>query len=151
MATGTDITRSASRDAGAAIVNLEDYKSGKGEGTEKGKVTSQAARNTHSNGTVSEARNPGSTKQSEGRKNEEVKPSTQRTSGTSTHQPSQHRKPSGRMESHQEVAASRESDKHITRWEAEQQIKKRNANPSTETVKRSESRQPKAKESKRRK
>lgn len=151
MATGTAITRSASRDAGVAIVNLDDYKSGKSEGTDKGKGTSQAARNTHLNGPASEARNPGSTKQSGGRKNEEVKPSTQRTSGTSSQQPSQHRKPSGRMESHHEVAASREPDKHITRWEADQQIKKRNANPSPEMVKRSESRQPKAKESKQRK
>lgn len=151
LSAGTAITRSASRDARSAVVNLDDYKSGKGEGAGKANSTSPAARNTNSNGTVSEARNPGSTKQSEGQKKEEVKPSTQRTSGTSTHQPSQHRKPSVRMESHHEVAASRVSDKHITQWEADQQIKKRNANQSPETVKRSESRQPKAKESKRRK
>ncbi|WP_435367787.1 CD3337/EF1877 family mobilome membrane protein [Metabacillus litoralis] len=151
LAAGTALTRSASRDAGAAIVNLNDYKSGKGEGTRKGNPTSQAARNTHVNGSVSEARSPGSTKHSEDRKNEEVKPSNQRTSGTSNHKPSQHRKPSGRMESQDEVAASRESEKHLTKWEAEQQIKKRNAIPTTETIKRSENREPKSKDPKQRK
>lgn len=145
LAAGTAITRSASRDAGAAIVNLDEYKSGKGN------ATSQAARTTPLNGSVSEARSPGSTKHSEGRKNDEVKSSNQRASGTSNHKPSQHRKPSGRMESQNEVAVSKESDKYLTRWEAEQQIKKRNATPPTETIKRSESREPKAKDTKQRK
>jgi hypothetical protein len=49
------------------------------------------------------------------------------------------------MDSKNEVAASRESDKYLTQWEAQQQIKSRNANPPTENVKRSESRNPSAK------
>ncbi|MEH7451188.1 hypothetical protein V7178_01660 [Gottfriedia acidiceleris] len=57
--------------------------------------------------------------------------------------PSPHRKESGKMESQNEVAASREPDKYLTRWEANQQIKNRKSNPSTETVKRSKSRKPK--------
>ncbi|MEH6908404.1 CD3337/EF1877 family mobilome membrane protein [Neobacillus drentensis] len=101
--------RSASRNAGAAIVHLDDYKSGKGEDANKSSNSSRAAR--------------------EARKNEEVKPSS-------------HRSPSGRMDSKNEVAASRESGKHLTQWEAQQQIKSRNANPSTENVKKSESRNP---------
>ncbi|WML27394.1 CD3337/EF1877 family mobilome membrane protein [Neobacillus sp. OS1-33] len=115
--------RSASRNAGAAIVHLDDYKSGKGEGSSKSNNPSQSARNSSR----------------EGRKNEEVKPSPP------------HRKPSGRMDSRNEVAASRESDKHLTQWEAQQQIKLRNANTSTENIKRSESREPKVKDSKQRK
>ncbi|PEL13865.1 CD3337/EF1877 family mobilome membrane protein [Bacillus sp. AFS017336] len=66
-----------------------------------------------------------------------------RSTGTNHHQPSSHRKSSGRMEGQNEVAASRESDKYLTKWEAQQQINKRRQNPSTEKVKRSESRKPK--------
>jgi hypothetical protein len=76
LAAGT-APRSASRNAGAAIVHLDDYKSGKGEEASKSSNPSQSARNSSR----------------EGRKNEEVKPSP-------------HRKPSGRMESKNEVAAS---------------------------------------------
>ncbi|PEC50960.1 hypothetical protein COJ46_01635 [Bacillus sp. AFS077874] len=62
---------------------------------------------------------------------------------TNQKQPSPHRKPSGRLESRKEVAASREPDKYLTKWEADQQIKNRNSKPSTESVKRSKSRKPK--------
>ncbi|MBT2738868.1 CD3337/EF1877 family mobilome membrane protein [Bacillus sp. ISL-7] len=103
----------------AGIVHLDDYKSGKGEEASKSSHSSQAARNSNR----------------EARKNEEVKPSS-------------HCSPSGRMDSKNEVAASRESDKHLTQWEAQQQIKSRNANPSTENVKRSESRNPSTKQRK---
>ncbi|WML42044.1 hypothetical protein RCG19_10695 [Neobacillus sp. OS1-2] len=99
-------------------MHLDDYKSGKGEEASKSRSnTNQAARNSNR----------------EARKNEEVKPSS-------------HRSPSGRMDSKNEVAASRE--KHLTQWEAQQQIKSRNANPPTENVKRSESRDPSAKQRK---
>ncbi|WML37971.1 hypothetical protein RCG19_12000 [Neobacillus sp. OS1-2] len=111
--------RSSSRNAGVAIVHLNDYKSGKGEEASKSSNSSQEARNANR----------------ESRINEEVKPS--------------HRsKPSGRIESQTEVAASREPAKHLTHWEAQQQIKSRNKNPSTENVKRSESRDPSAKQRK---
>ncbi|MCM3655404.1 CD3337/EF1877 family mobilome membrane protein [Metabacillus litoralis] len=212
-------TRSASRNAGAAIVNLDDYKSGKGEGAGKRKAPSQSSQN--SNRSVSEARNPSSPKQSEGRRNEEVKPSTKRTIDTVNYQSSPHRKPSGRMESENEVAAAknnnssqssrnsnrsvsearnpsspkrsegrgnegikssgqgttdaanyqpsphrkssgkiesenevaatREQGKHLTQWEVQQKLNAKKNNHSTETVKRSESRKPKEKENKKRK
>jgi len=103
----------------AGIVHLDDYKSGKGEEASKNSHSSQSARSSNR----------------EARKNEEVKPSS-------------HRSPSGRMDSKNEVAASRESDKYLTQWEAQQQIKSRNANPPTENVKRSESRDPSTKQRK---
>jgi hypothetical protein len=146
---GTNHARSASRNAGAAIVNLDDYKSGKGEGAKKNNNSVQASQNL--NRSVSQARHPQSNNQSKDRKNEERKPSNQRTSGNNQHQPSSHRKPSRRMESQKEAAASREPEKHITQWEAQQQIKGRNVNPSSDKVKRSESREPKVKSSKKRK
>jgi hypothetical protein len=145
----TNHARSASRNAGAAIVNLDDYKSGKGEGAKKNNNSVQASQ--HPNRSVSQARHPQSSNQSEDRKNEERKPFNQRTSGNNQHQPSSHRKPSRRMESQIEAAASREPEKHITQWEAQQQIKGRNVNPSSDKVKRSESREPKVKSSKKRK
>lgn len=117
LAAGTAAKRSASRNAGAAIVNLDDYKSGKGEGASKNHNL--------------EGRSQG------------AKPSFQRSAETNHQQPSPHRKPSGRMESQNEVAASRESDKYLTQWEAQQQIKSRNENPSTEAVKKSKSRESK--------
>lgn len=151
LAAGTAIHRSASRNAGVAIVNLDDYKSGKGEGTGKGNATSQSARNSNSNRTVSESKNPSLTKQPEVRKSEEYKPSS-RITGTNTHQLSIHRKPSERIENQSEAAASKEQDKkYITRWEAQQQINKRNLNPSPEKVNRSKSREPNANEPKQRK
>ncbi|MBZ5752755.1 CD3337/EF1877 family mobilome membrane protein [Metabacillus rhizolycopersici] len=210
-------TRSASRNAGAAIVNLDDYKSEKGEGAGKRNAPSQSSRN--SNQPVSEARNSSATKQSEGRRNEEVKPSTQPTTDTANYQSSPHRKPSGRMEneiaaaknnnssqssrnsnrsvsearnpgstkqtegrgsegikpssqgtadaanyqpsphrksserkeSRNEVAATREQGKHLTQWEVQQKLNAKKNNHSTETVKRSESRKSKEKEDKKRK
>ncbi|MCM3597906.1 hypothetical protein M4D55_19230 [Metabacillus idriensis] len=149
---GTAIHRSASRRAGVAIVNLDEYKSGKGEGAGKGDATRQNARNSNSNRTVSESKNPSLTKQPEVKKNEESKPSS-RITGTNTHQPSIHRKPSERIESSQsEAAASKEQDKkYITRWEAQQQINKRNGNLSPKKVNRSKSREAKGNETKQRK
>ncbi|MRX56584.1 hypothetical protein GJU41_21790 [Bacillus idriensis] len=149
-ATGTETPRSASRNAGAAIVNLNDYKKQKSEGPNKNEEKVQAARTPSSQRSVSEARNPGSTK-SEGGTNKESKPIQQQKNGSTTQQPSPHRNPAGRMESQKEVAASRDPDKHITQWEAEQQIKKRNANTSGETVKRSESRKSKNEQTNRQK
>ncbi|MGM0878415.1 MAG: CD3337/EF1877 family mobilome membrane protein [Bacillota bacterium] len=137
--------RSASRNAGAAIVNLDDYKSGKGEGTGKDDTKGQTVRN--SNRSVSEARNPNANKPLEVKKTEGVNPS-QRTMGGTNPQPSSHRKPSGRIESQKEVAASKEPGKHLTQWEVQQKINAKKANHSTETVKRSESRESKAKEPK---
>jgi hypothetical protein len=118
-----EVNRSASRNARAAIVNLDDYKSGKGS------VSGQTERNAT---------------QSEGR-------SSQRTAGKVNHQSSQHRKPSGRMEGQKEVAASRQKDKHLTKWEAQQQINAKKTKQSAEAVKRSENRKPKKKGSKQRK
>ncbi|MFF3024459.1 CD3337/EF1877 family mobilome membrane protein [Gottfriedia sp. NPDC057948] len=69
--------------------------------------------------------------------------STKRTAGIDQKKPALYRKQTGRIESQNEVAASREPDKYLTRWEADQQIKNRKANPSTQTVKRSKSRKPK--------
>jgi hypothetical protein len=149
IAAGTTYARSASRNAGAAIVNLDDYKSGKGEGANKSNNPGPTSQNP--NRSVSVARQPHSNTQSEDRKNGERKPSNQRTSGNNQYQPSSHRKPSGRMESQKETAASREPAKHITQWEAQQQIKGRNANPSPDKVKSSERREPKVKSSKKRK
>ncbi|WP_191561645.1 CD3337/EF1877 family mobilome membrane protein [Metabacillus idriensis] len=149
LSAGTAINRSASRHAVDAIVNLDDYKSGKGDRVEKSNATSQATRHSNSN-TVSEARNPN--KQPEGRKSKVARPSNQNTTGTNTHQPSIHRKPSERIESQSEAAASKEQDKkYITRWEAQQQINKRNLNPSPEKVNRSKSRETKGNETKKRK
>jgi hypothetical protein len=147
-ASGTTHARSASRNAGAAIVNLDDYKSGKGEGAKKNN-NSQTLQ--QSNRSVSEARNTNTTNPSEARNNKGSTPSTQRSSGNNQHQSSPHRKPSERMESQKEAAASREPAKHITQWEAQQQIKGRNANPTPDKVKRSESRGPKIKSSRKRK
>ncbi|MBN8194190.1 hypothetical protein JI667_18830 [Bacillus sp. NTK074B] len=147
-ASGTTHARSALRNAGAAIVNLDDYKSGKGEGAKKNN-NSQTLQ--QSNRSVSEARNPNTTNPSEARDNKERTPSTQRSSGNNQHQSSPHRKPSERMESQREAAASREPTKHITQWEAQQQLKGRNTDPPSDKVKRSESRGPKRKSSKKRK
>ncbi|PET74956.1 hypothetical protein CN514_05015 [Bacillus sp. AFS001701] len=69
--------------------------------------------------------------------------STKRTIGIDQKKPSTYRKQSGRLESQNEVAASREPEKYLTKWEAEQQIKNKNSKPSTETVKQSKSRKPK--------
>ncbi|KON83499.1 hypothetical protein AF332_27475 [Sporosarcina globispora] len=143
---GTSGRRSASRNAGASIVNLDDYKIGKGEGARKSPKPGRASQNTNRND--SEARNPNSEGHSE-----LAKPSGQRTAGTINreNQSSPHRKPSERMKSKNQIAASREGDKYLTQWEAQQQINKRNPNPPSETVKRSESREPKVKDSKQRK
>ncbi|MFJ7931679.1 CD3337/EF1877 family mobilome membrane protein [Peribacillus sp. NPDC096448] len=144
--------RSASRNAGAAIVDLKDYKSEKGEGaTGKGPVSGQPLRSSER--TVSGARKPGgnppdSTRQ-ENRKQEQAKPSRQRTEGLRDpeNQPSSHRNPATKMESKQEAAASREPVKHLTQWEIQKKIDARKANVSPSvTVKRSEGRKPKAKE-----
>jgi hypothetical protein len=147
LAAGTTATRSTSRNAGPSIVNLDDYKSGKDEGASKNHNPSQAAQKS-TNRTVSEARNPNSEGHSE-----VSKPSGQRAEATTNReqQSSPHRNPAVKMEGQKEVAASRETDKYLTKWEAQQQINKRNANPPTETVKRSESREPKSEEHKRRK
>ncbi|MDM5214703.1 hypothetical protein QUF94_25345 [Peribacillus sp. NJ4] len=143
--------RSASRNAGAAI-DLKDYKSEKGEGaTGKGPVGGQPSRSSER--TVSEARKPGvkppdSTRQ-ESRKQEQPKPSWQRTEGVHDpgNQPSSHRNPATKMESKQEAAASREPGKHLTQWEIQKKMDARKAKvlPSI-SVKRSEGRKPKAKE-----
>lgn len=134
-------TRSASRHAGSAIVNLDDYKSGKGEGAGKGNVSSQSTRN--SNRSLSEARNPSSTKPSNVSRNEGVKSSSKRSTDLAHNQSSPQRKPSGRLESYKEVAASREKDKHLTQWEVQQKLNSKKANQTSKTVKRSESRNPK--------
>jgi hypothetical protein len=144
-ASGTTSPRSASRNAVAAIVNLDDYKSGKGDGA---KNNNPVQASQHRNRSVSEARNP-STNQSEERKNEERTPSTQRPSGNNQHQSSSHRKSSERMESQKEAAASRETEKHITQWEAQQQLKGRNS--TSDKVKRSKRRGQIIKPSKKRK
>jgi hypothetical protein len=142
-------TRSASRNAGAAIVNLDDYKSGKGEGAGKDAAKGQSVRN--SNRFVSGARNQNVNKPLEGKKTEGVNPSSKRTTGGTNPQPSSHRKPLGRMEGQKEVAASREPAKHLTQWEVQQKLNAKKNNHSTEKVKRSESREPKAKDPKQRK
>ncbi len=138
--------RSASRNAGAAIVSLKDYKSEKEEGaTGKGTITGPAARGSER--TVSEARksssNPPNSNRQESRNQEEPKPTSQRTVGSTNreNQPSPHRNPAARMESQQEAAASREPVKHLTQWEVQQKIDARKANTTpSENVKRSESR-----------
>ncbi|MGE6717481.1 CD3337/EF1877 family mobilome membrane protein [Peribacillus frigoritolerans] len=144
--------RSASRNAGAAIVDLKDYKSEKGEGaTGKGTVSGQPSRSSER--TVPESRKPGanppkSTRQ-ENRKQEQPKPSRQRTEGVHDpgNQPSPHRNPATKMESKQEAAASREPVKHLTQWEIQKKIDARKAKVSPSvSVKRSEGRKPKAKE-----
>ncbi|MGX2961984.1 CD3337/EF1877 family mobilome membrane protein (plasmid) [Peribacillus sp. JNUCC 23] len=138
--------RSASRNAGAAIVSLKDYKSEKTEGTSgKGTITGPAVRGSERN--VSEARkpssNPPNSNRQDSRKQEVPKPPSQRTVGSTNpeNQPSPHPNPATRMESQQEVAASKEPVKHLTQWEIQQKIdaRKANATPS-EPVKRSESR-----------
>ncbi|MDM5224540.1 hypothetical protein QUF86_28290 [Peribacillus sp. NJ11] len=149
--TGMD-NRSASRNAGAAIVDLKDYKSEKDEGaTGKEPVSGQPSRIPER--TVSDARKPGenppnSTRQ-ESRKQEQPKHSRQRTDGVHApgNQPSPHRNPATKMESKQEAAASREPVKHLTQWEIQKKIDARKAKvlPSI-SVKRSEGRKPKAKE-----
>ncbi|TKH06136.1 hypothetical protein FC682_06205 [Peribacillus simplex] len=144
--------RSASRNAGAAIVDLKDYKSEKDEGaTGNGPVSGNHSRSPER--TVSGARKPGanppnSTRQ-EYRKPEQPKPSRQRTEGL--HEPdkqtSPHRNPDTKMESKQEAAASREPVKHLTQWEIQKKIDVRKAKVSPSvSVKRSEGRKPKAKE-----
>ncbi|MGG0413719.1 CD3337/EF1877 family mobilome membrane protein [Peribacillus simplex] len=144
--------RSASRNAGAAIVDLKDYKSEKGEGaTGKGAASGQPLRSSER--TVSEARKPGanpsnSTRQENG-KPEQPKSSRQRTEGLHEpeNQPSPHRNPATKMESKQEAAASREPVKHLTQWEIQKKIDARKAKVSPSvSVKRSEGRKPKAKE-----
>jgi hypothetical protein len=147
--TSGETTRSASRNAGAAIVNLDDYKNEKGEGIGKRNVSNQTSPN--SNRTVSETRNPSSNKQSEDRRNEGPKPSEQRTTNITSSQTSPHRKPSGRMESENEVAVTREHGKHLTQWEVQQKLNTKKANQSTEKVKRSENRKPKENENNKRK
>ncbi|WP_028390374.1 hypothetical protein [Bacillus cihuensis] len=66
------------------------------------------------------------------------KPTSQRTVGSTNpeNQPSPHRNPATRMESQQEVAASREPIKHLTQWEIQQKIDARKANttPSENTL-----------------
>ncbi|CAN7648622.1 hypothetical protein IOC57_21310 [Bacillus sp. SD075] len=153
LATDT-ANRSASRNAGAAIVSLKDYKSEKAEGaTGKGTIKGQAARSSER--TVSEARkpssNPPNSNRQESRKQETPKPTSQRTVGSTNreNQHSPHRNPATRMESQQEVAASREPVKHLTQWEIQQKINARKANATpSKPVKRSESREPKDPESK---
>jgi hypothetical protein len=131
--------RSASRNAGVPIVHLDDYKSGKGEGISKNHNATNKTQNA--NREVSKARNPHSKVSAEARKNGEIQPTKQ-------YQISSYRTPAGRIDSKKEVAASREPHKHLTKWEAQQQINKRNENPPTETVKRSKEREPRVKESK---
>ncbi|MGJ3194907.1 CD3337/EF1877 family mobilome membrane protein [Peribacillus frigoritolerans] len=144
--------RSASRNAGAAIVDLKDYKSEKNEGaTGKGPVSGHPSRSPER--TVSGARKPGanppSSTRQESRKQEQTKPSRQRTEGL--HEPenqtSPHRNPATKRESKQEAAASREPVKHLTQWEIQKKIDARKAKVSPSiSVKRSEGRKPKAKE-----
>lgn len=144
--------RSASRNAGAAIVDLKDYKSEKGEGaTGKGPVSGQPSRSSER--TVSEARkrgaNPPNSTRKESSKQEQPEPSRQRREGVHDpgNQPSPHRNPATKMESKQEAAASRESVKHLTQWEIQKKIDARKAKVSPSiSVKRSEGRKPKAKE-----
>ncbi|MCM3169520.1 MULTISPECIES: CD3337/EF1877 family mobilome membrane protein [Peribacillus] len=144
--------RSASRNAGAAIVDLKDYKSEKGEGaTGKGPVSGQPSRSSER--TVSETRkrganSPNANKQ-ESKVKEQPKPFRQRTEGVHDpgNQPSPHRNPATKMESKQEAAASREPVKHLTQWEIQKKIDARKAKVSPSiSVKRSEGRKPKAKE-----
>ena len=139
--------RSASRNAGAAIVSLKDYKSEKAEAG-KGTITGPAARGSER--TVSEARkpssNPPNSNRQESRKQEAPKPTSQRTVGSTNreNQTSPHRNPAARMEGQQEVAASREPVKHLTQWEIQQKIDARKANTTpSENVNRSESRKTK--------
>nr|WP_307198042.1 hypothetical protein [Neobacillus niacini] len=122
-------TRSASRNAGAAIVNLNHYKKEKDESTSKSSVSGQ----TTPNRTVSEARNPNA---------EGVKTSEKPVAGTTNRQkpPSSHRDPAARMESQKEVAATKESAKYLTKWEAQQQIDARKTTSSSKTSKQSKSR-----------
>ncbi|MBD8588025.1 hypothetical protein IFT92_09390 [Peribacillus simplex] len=144
--------RSASRNAGAAIVDLKDYKSEKDEGaTGKGPVSGHPSRSSER--TVSGARKPGvnppNSTRKENRKAEQTKPSRQRTEGL--HEPekqtSPHRNPATKMESKQEAAASREPVKHLTQWEVQKKIDARKAKVSPSvSVKRLEGRKPKAKE-----
>jgi hypothetical protein len=154
-ATGLDTgmaNRSASRNAGAAIVDLKDYKSEKGEGaTGKGAASGQPLRSSER--TVSEARKPGanpsnSTRQENG-KPEQPNSSRHQTEGghDPENQPSPHRNPATKMESKQEAAASREPVKHLTQWEIQKKSDARKAKVSPSiTVKRSKGRKPKAKE-----
>jgi hypothetical protein len=142
MITGT-AKRSASRNADVPIVHLDDYKSGKGEGVSKNDKSSRKTQNA--NREVSEARNPHSKVSAEARKNGEVRSPNQYT--MPKHQTSSYRMPAGRIDSKKEVAASREPNKHLTKWEAQQQINKRNENPPSATAKRSKEREPRVKES----
>jgi hypothetical protein len=136
--------RSASRNAGVPIVHLDDYKSGKGEGISKNHNATNKTQNA--NREVSEARNPHSKVSAEARKNREVRSPNQDT--MPKHQTSSYRMPAGRIDSKKEVAVSREPRKHLTKWEAQQQINKRNENTPSTTVKRSKEREPRVKESK---
>jgi hypothetical protein len=136
--------RSASRHAGVPIVHLDDYKSGKGEGISKNPNATNKTQNA--NREVSGGRNPHSKVSAESRKNGEAQPPKQHT--VTKHQTSSYRMPAGRIDSKKEVAAAREPRKHLTKWEAQQQINKRNENPQTATVKRSKEREPRVKESK---
>jgi hypothetical protein len=143
MIAGT-VKRSASRNAGVPIVHLDDYKSGKGEGVSKNNNPTNKKQNA--NREVSGARNPHSKVSAEARKNGETQPSKHNT--ITKHQTSSYRMPSGRIDSKKEVAAAREPHKHLTKWEAQQQINKRNENHPTTTVKRSKEREPRVKGSK---
>ncbi|MBT2688358.1 hypothetical protein J7I93_09205 [Bacillus sp. ISL-47] len=134
--------RSASRNAGSAIVNLADYKKEKDEGPANNAFSGPKTGNT--NRKISEARNHSS----EGHK-ETAKSNGHQTARSTSgdRKTSSHRKPSSRMEGPKGAAATRESGKHLTQWEAQQQINARKADSSSETTKRSVSMKPKAEES----
>ncbi|MGP4079166.1 CD3337/EF1877 family mobilome membrane protein [Pseudalkalibacillus sp. R45] len=116
-------TRSSSRNPGTAIVHLEEYRHRKGE--------------------RANANHPSNRLTDKPRKN---RPSSQTTGGTNR---SSQRKSSGSMNSKNEVAASREPSKSLTKWEAQQQVNRKKAKQSTETIKRSESRKPMSRDPKR--
>ncbi|MFL6559289.1 MAG: hypothetical protein ACJ8MO_24615, partial [Bacillus sp. (in: firmicutes)] len=143
VVTGAETIRSASRNAGAAIVSLHDYKNEKGEETAKGVATNQSSRDLGR--TVSKARKsspkPGS-KSQEGSNREVLKPSEQPARGTVDHgtQRSTHRNPAARVESQKEVAATRESGGHLTQWEVQQKLDARKVNVPSESKKLSENR-----------
>ena len=149
VVTGAETILSASRNAGAAIVSLHDYKNEKGGEVAKGGA-SQSTQDLER--TVSKARKLGSKLGSTSQKggNQEVlKTSEQPAMGTVDHGPqkSSHRNPAARMESQKEVAATRESVGHLTQWEVQQKLDARKTNVPSESQKRSEKRHPKGRKS----
>ena len=150
VVTGAETIRSASRNAGAAVVSLRDYKNEKGEEAAKDGATNQSTKD-HVR-TVSKARmfgfKLGSTSQKGGNR-EILKTSEQPARATVDQVPqkSSHRNPVASIESQKEVAATRESVGHLTQWEVQQKLDAQKANVSSESQKRSEKRHPKGQKS----